>query len=436
MIDSAVGLQISLLSRASSGLKYVREFKPSIRKWLLRMNQMMISKLLRYSLLVMAGGIGLINANTGWTQEKIDFDRDIKPIFAAHCAVCHDENSDDFDITDKDDAINYVVAGFPDKSEIYSSLISDDEDVLMPPPDNEEGAAPLTKEQIELVKKWVAVGAPWSGEEPTIELKNDDPGDGDGKAAGADGEEEKSIWYDLWVVVGRFHPAIVHFPIALLIISALFAIGGLRGSYVANDIAYYCLWLGALSSILAVAFGWSFTWKDPLNSWDTVDRFTDTNNKYFLHGAGGVAVAVLALIVALMAMGSRRSDPDSGGSLWKICTLVLAGVVGWVGHEGGELVYKGKLYDPVWEFVDRLRSGAADDDNKAEEQDGAKQHQAENDESKKEDPAKNDQQQESDEEKKRDDGQADFSQPVNHERGTDLFVAKISTPAKIARSPK
>jgi len=286
--------------------------------------------------------------------QPIDFDRDVKPIFDNHCLACHGpDKAEEFRIDIQEETMEHVKKGDVDGSYLYELLVEEDEDYIMPPVDSEEGIEPLSDSQIATVKRWIEEGALWSGEQPASVEGSD--------AEKAKEPEEENIWFELWKVVGVFHPAMVHFPIALLMVSALFAIGSLRGSYAATDVSYYCLWLGALSSVVAAAFGWSFTMKKgtPANDWQTIENVWDTSNKFFEHGVFGLLVAVLSMIVAIMAMSARRRDPDQAGSAWKFATLILAGLVGWVGHEGGKLDDK-NLYNPVWEFVDKVQNPDGD----------------------------------------------------------------------------
>ena len=51
-----------------------------------------------------------------------------------------------------------VIAGDSDASELFQRLITDDLDTLMPPP---ESGRSLSKEQIELIRKWIDQGASW-----------------------------------------------------------------------------------------------------------------------------------------------------------------------------------------------------------------------------------------------------------------------------------
>ncbi len=347
-------------------------------------------------------------------QEKskprlIDFVRDIKPIFENHCNQCHTEDSDDDMepyLDDKDMTLNFINKGNAKDSLIYKLITTDNEDKIMPPIDNDYDAKPLSKEQIETVRLWIEQQAPWEGEtgvlpDPETETQADEE------------PAEDDLWWEGFQVFGLFHPAVVHFPIALLCVSALFALGGLRGSFVAADVSYYSLWIGALSSVVAAAMGWAFTMEVGMNSthWGNFENINSienlSNNKFATHGVGGIVVAVLAMFVAIYAFFKRRSDNTARGWMW--FTLVLAGVVGWVGHEGGELTYPGN-YDKAWEFVDKIRGveedenadNKKDDDQKEKTQpasDDDKSNEKKNDSAKNESPNENVQVDDSDKDK-------------------------------------
>jgi len=100
----------------------------------------------------------------------VDFNRDIRPILSDVCFQCHgpDKNhrKGDLRLDVKDDAYKdrggyrLVVPGKIDESELYSRLIDSDEKQRMPPP---EALRQLTKDEIELFKRWIEQGAEWKG---------------------------------------------------------------------------------------------------------------------------------------------------------------------------------------------------------------------------------------------------------------------------------
>jgi uncharacterized membrane protein len=100
-------------------------------------------------------------------SDKVSFARDIAPIIKDMCFKCHggEKVKGKFKLNTKELAFSEAASGkaiLPGKSTIskfYTSLVADPEsDEYMPPP--KEKARP-TKEQIEIVKKWIDQGAEW-----------------------------------------------------------------------------------------------------------------------------------------------------------------------------------------------------------------------------------------------------------------------------------
>ena len=103
--------------------------------------------------------------------DKVDFAKSIKPIFEKHCISCHGPTeAENFRIDVIDEAMDYIEAAPADESDMYLVLVSEDEDVLMPPPDEED---PLTAEQIQLVKAWIDEGADWPADVQLVEPANE-----------------------------------------------------------------------------------------------------------------------------------------------------------------------------------------------------------------------------------------------------------------------
>lgn len=98
----------------------------------------------------------------------VDFLRDVKPILARYCFACHgpDEQAREaelrLDLRDgllaRIDNRTIVAPGHPETSELIRRILSDDEKVRMPPA---ASGKPLTPEQREILRRWVAGGAGW-----------------------------------------------------------------------------------------------------------------------------------------------------------------------------------------------------------------------------------------------------------------------------------
>jgi hypothetical protein len=95
-----------------------------------------------------------------------DFSREVRPILSQHCFKCHgpDEQKGGvrFDLREsatapaKSDAVP-IRPGKPDESELLLRVTSPHEDEVMPP--RKSGNQPLTGNQIETLRAWIAAGA-------------------------------------------------------------------------------------------------------------------------------------------------------------------------------------------------------------------------------------------------------------------------------------
>ena len=102
---------------------------------------------------------------------KIEFNRDIRPILSDTCFHCHGydekERKSGLRLDIKADALKpaksgavAIVPGKPDQSELITRVLTTDEDDLMPPTKLHK---PLSKQQKELLKQWIAEGAEYQG---------------------------------------------------------------------------------------------------------------------------------------------------------------------------------------------------------------------------------------------------------------------------------
>lgn len=100
-------------------------------------------------------------------QGKIDFARDVRPIFNAHCTACHGGVKEAGEISfiyrqkalGKGESGKYaVVPGKPDESEVMVRILSKDEDEVMPKP---EHGPRLQEKEIATLRQWILEGAEW-----------------------------------------------------------------------------------------------------------------------------------------------------------------------------------------------------------------------------------------------------------------------------------
>jgi hypothetical protein len=96
----------------------------------------------------------------------VDFNKDVRPVLATQCYPCHgpDEKTRkaDLRLDRRDDAVaaGAITPGKPADSTLLQRITSTDPDEVMPPPRSKK--PPLTPEQVELLKRWVAEGAKYS----------------------------------------------------------------------------------------------------------------------------------------------------------------------------------------------------------------------------------------------------------------------------------
>ena len=100
------------------------------------------------------------------TPEKIQFNRDIRPILSENCFYCHGQDASHREaklrLDERDDATRdrdgfFVIApGKPEESELIARLLSKDPEEQMPPPNANKHVTP---EQTALLRRWIAEGA-------------------------------------------------------------------------------------------------------------------------------------------------------------------------------------------------------------------------------------------------------------------------------------
>jgi len=96
----------------------------------------------------------------------VDFVRDVKPIFEAHCAGCHGarEQKSDYRLDSRESALKggesgkaAIVPGKPDAGSLIHLVDGTDQELFMPP--RKSDAMPLNPSQIGTLRQWIAEGA-------------------------------------------------------------------------------------------------------------------------------------------------------------------------------------------------------------------------------------------------------------------------------------
>lgn len=98
------------------------------------------------------------------TQRRVDFDRDVRPIFTAHCTACHGgvKQAADISFVYREQVLPpegwIVEPGAPDESILVERIVETDPELRMPPP--EHGPA-LSDADVDTIRRWIAEGAEW-----------------------------------------------------------------------------------------------------------------------------------------------------------------------------------------------------------------------------------------------------------------------------------
>ncbi len=153
------------------------------------------------------------------------------------------------------------------------------------------------------------------------------------RQSGAPSQEPSRVrsWWG-WLLLGRLHPMVVHFPIALLTVAAVIeAWHVLRRRPVPSEAGTYCLAFGVAGAVASVCLG--------------------TLNAAHQSMTGEAAAALerhqvmgwISTVAAMGALGAgqfvRRAGQMRTVAVYVGLLVVTGAVVGATGHLGGELVY-------------------------------------------------------------------------------------------------
>ena len=99
------------------------------------------------------------------TDESVDFGREVRPILAQHCFKCHGPDPETREAglrLDEEDAATADLGGYsaidpgdPESSELMIRVLSDDDELRMPPSDS---APALSEKEVSTLRKWISEG--------------------------------------------------------------------------------------------------------------------------------------------------------------------------------------------------------------------------------------------------------------------------------------
>lgn len=277
----------------------------------------------------------------------VDFAKDIAPLLKSECSSCHqgDKAKGGFIISDREALLGYIEPKDASSSSLWTDYLvqppkSVDSESLVMPPDG-----PLASDKLALIKLWIDEGAEWpegltlAGGEEEVDSSAPKP-----VASGG------TFWERAYRAIGYFHPAVVHFPIALFIVSGACSFLSYFLGKRCESMAFHCLWIATLSTIAAVVMGWSFADLRGYPAWNqSLGRNASHEDMtFFYHRWVGSLLLVLSLIVVVIGLFAGSGEASRLRNIWKVGAMVLALMVSIVGHQGGELVY-GEIFDKAME---------------------------------------------------------------------------------------
>ncbi|MEZ6113521.1 MAG: PSD1 and planctomycete cytochrome C domain-containing protein [Pirellulaceae bacterium] len=125
------------------------------------------------AILSVSGGLAAVAADAIAVPDRIEFNRDVRPILSDNCFFCHGPDANhrqgDLRLDIRDDALQAeaFVPNKPDASKLIARILTTDADELMPPPDSKKQ---LTDRQKVILRRWVEQGAEyqqhWAYEPP------------------------------------------------------------------------------------------------------------------------------------------------------------------------------------------------------------------------------------------------------------------------------
>ena len=241
-------------------------------------------------------------------------------IFQTHCAPCHGPTVNNppagfnfiLNLQKLRTSPGYVKPNNPQNSLIYQ-LVSTHK---MPPADSD--VPPLSEPEILTIRNWILTGAP--ANLPTLSQA----------PTNTSSKSNLSLGHRLLTFLGQLHPPSTHFPIALLLTTALAELILIKTQKPTMlSIVRFILWVATLTAIPTVILGW-------LNAYNFTTS-ASTNWILQTHRWLGTSTAILSVLALLTLETTHRKKTSR--TLFRIILFTSAIFVSATGFLGGALVF-------------------------------------------------------------------------------------------------
>ena len=249
----------------------------------------------------------------------------VRDIFEAKCLDCHGPELPRpkgkfgyvLDLKRIAENPDYVERGKPEKSEIYKLVLNDEM------PGEDANVPPLTKDEKEIVRRWIESGAPDAPQAAADRTAATPP---------VDTRPPRPFWMKALEWIGRFHPASTHFPVALMLVAVVaegLAWWTRRESWLQT--VRFLVILGAMGAVGTGVLGW-------------VNAYFSSYSKepgalLWWHRWLGTGTAVWTIVCAVLIVVHECQEGSKERQRFRGALLLGAAMVGVSGFLGSALIY-------------------------------------------------------------------------------------------------
>ncbi len=267
---------------------------------------------------------------------KLDFEKDVVPLLERRCAHCHvgERAKGGLRINDRDAVLGYVEPGDKEGSSLWSDYLQADSPHVDPATLVMPLNGPLSDRELSVIGEWIEQGADWPETARFVSTTGVESMEGESI-------EPEGLFQRVSAFSGYFHPAVVHFPLALLVFGAASAALSFLTGGRAVFVAFYCLIWGTVSSMVATYMGWSLAAEKGYPDWMAVPtgESIEAASAIFRHRWLGTVAMLCGIAASICAMVAFRKPRSVLRHVWRVGLIITALMVSVVGHQGGELVY-------------------------------------------------------------------------------------------------